>query len=185
MSNAVKQPWIEAGYISFAKEGPKGLKVERIAKAVNKSKSSFYHLFSDLEVFTELLLEYHLNKAKELAERAKLVNSIEPDMIVLLLEYKIDLLFNRQLRVHRNNQTFVDCFKKANALVEDRVMTLWSEALGLKKNVYLGRIIMDLAMDNFYLRMTEETLNYEWLLSYLGDVKTMVKEIVKSKILPN
>lgn len=59
MNDAIKLPWVEAGYQLFAEHGPKGLKVEVIARHVKKSKSSFYHHFSDLEVFTEELLFFH------------------------------------------------------------------------------------------------------------------------------
>jgi AcrR family transcriptional regulator len=45
-----KQPWINHGYRTFAYEGPTGLKVERLARQVGKSKSSFYHLFADLDI---------------------------------------------------------------------------------------------------------------------------------------
>ena len=49
------KPWIIKGYELFANKGSLGLKVEVISKAVNKSKSSFYHHFADIEVFLELL----------------------------------------------------------------------------------------------------------------------------------
>jgi len=48
--------WIENGYKAFAYEGPTSFKVERLAKATNKNKSSFYHFFGDMEVFTNKLL---------------------------------------------------------------------------------------------------------------------------------
>lgn len=60
MKTNTEQPWIEAGYEIFAEDGPNGLKVEHIAKKINISKSSFYHLFVDMELFQEKLLEYHL-----------------------------------------------------------------------------------------------------------------------------
>lgn len=42
MNEGLKLPWIIAGYDLFAKEGPKGLKIEVMASNVKKSKSSFY-----------------------------------------------------------------------------------------------------------------------------------------------
>ena len=56
MTKDNKLPWILCGYNIFSKEGPKGLKIEVIARQVSKNKSSFYHHFADLEVFTEILL---------------------------------------------------------------------------------------------------------------------------------
>lgn len=68
MKNKNMQPWILAGYELFAIDGPTGLKVEVISRKVNKSKSSFYHHFADLEVFTEYLLNYHMERAKAIAQ---------------------------------------------------------------------------------------------------------------------
>jgi len=56
--------WITKGYRSFAYEGPNGLKVERLSNDVGKNKSSFYHLFGDLEIFQDNLLTYHLMQSK-------------------------------------------------------------------------------------------------------------------------
>ena len=47
----IEKKWLEVGYRCFADRGPNGLKVERLSKKVGKNKSSFYHLFADLEVF--------------------------------------------------------------------------------------------------------------------------------------
>ena len=127
----IEQPWIEAGYEIFAREGPKGLKVEQIARVVGKSKSSFYHLFADLEVFQQKLLEYHLQRAKEIAVEAAKCKNMVPDFINMGLEAKSDLLFDRQLRVHRDNPEFRRCFEHANTIVVEAFTGIWAEAFGL------------------------------------------------------
>ena len=118
MKSTIEQPWIETGYEIFSKEGPAGLKVEHIARLVGKSKSSFYHLFADTEIFQEKLLAYHQDRAVVIAAQARACKSMVPDMLNLLIKVKPDLLFNRQLRVHRTNPEFQQCFEKANGLVE-------------------------------------------------------------------
>ncbi len=62
MKKEINKAWINAGYQIFAYEGPNGLKVERLAKAVGKNKSSFYHLFGDLEIFIDHLLKHHQHR---------------------------------------------------------------------------------------------------------------------------
>ncbi len=104
----IQNDWIETGYQTFALEGPKGLKVERISKAVGKNKSSFYHHFADLEVFTSLLLEHHIEQSKMVAAKESDCSDIE-ELIDVLILYKIDLLFNRQLRINRENIEFKKC----------------------------------------------------------------------------
>jgi AcrR family transcriptional regulator len=39
--------WIEAGLVALAREGPNGLRIERLAKGVGASKGSFYWHFRD------------------------------------------------------------------------------------------------------------------------------------------
>ncbi len=99
MISKTQVPWIKEGYRVFAGEGPPGLKVERLAKGVGKNKSSFYHHFADLEIFTSALLSYHLDQTKVVAGKEANCFTLE-DLIDVLTEHKVDLLFNRQLRIH-------------------------------------------------------------------------------------
>ena len=177
MNNNIRQPWIDIGYELFSKFGPKGLKVETIAKMVNKNKSSFYHHFADMEVFVEYLQIYHLERTKSIAIRAKECKNMVPDMLNLLLDIKQDLLFNRQLRINRNLNDFKKCFENVNRTVEDAFIRIWSEALGLEENEQLAQIVLNLTVENFYLQITEETLTYDWLLSYFTEILLMVKGI--------
>jgi len=73
--------WIETAYDVFAQEGPNGLKIESIARTIGKSKSSFYHHFADLELFTDVLLGYHLYRAKNIALRMQRCDRMDPDML--------------------------------------------------------------------------------------------------------
>lgn len=178
---SITLPWIHAGYEIFSQEGPQGLKVEKIARAVQKNKSSFYHLFADAEVFTETLLEYHLERGEIIAAKARLCGTMVPDMLHLLLEVKQDILFNRQLRIHRDIPEFRMCFEKANGQVVEAFLSIWAEALNLGDKTYLAQIILNLTIENFYLRVTTETLTYDWLTAYLREIQFMVQEIVKNR----
>ncbi|GAB2603394.1 TetR/AcrR family transcriptional regulator [Spirosoma areae] len=175
MKNENKQPWILTGYDLFAKEGPKGLKVEVIARTVGKSKSSFYHHFADLDVFIENLLNYHLERTSSIADRERNCKHVIPDLLNLLLDVKQDLFFNRQLRIHRYVLEFRRCFEKSSEEVGNAILSIWAEMLGLTDNSDLAQLVLDLSLENFYLQLTEETLSYEWLVNYVNDLKTMVK----------
>jgi AcrR family transcriptional regulator len=98
--------WLQAGYELFAAGGPAGLKIEVLAKQVGISKSSFYHHFADLEIFRDLLLAYHVRQAHRLAEKEAACACINPALITVLVAHKTDLLFQRQLRVHRHNHLY-------------------------------------------------------------------------------
>lgn len=179
MKTNTEQPWIEAGYEIFAKDGPNGLKVEHIAKKINISKSSFYHLFVDMELFQEKLLEYHLEKARNMSEQSKNCTAIVPDILNLFLENKNALLFNRQLCIHRNNQLFQTYSEKAIAIVENTYFDKWVELLGLHTQQHIAKNILKIYTDNFLLRISNETLTYDWLLSLLDEIKILLKDIKK------
>lgn len=167
-------PWIKEGYFTFAKEGPIGLKVERLARAVAKNKSSFYHYFADLEIFKEYLLNYHLKRAREVAiieSQSKDIN----ELIEVIVAHKEDLLFNRQLRVYRENPAFMKCLEETNEIFGQAIMGVWAQGLGLEYNSYLAALVLKLSIENFYLQITEETLNVPWLQNYFQEIREMVQ----------
>jgi AcrR family transcriptional regulator len=175
-TNDSKRPWILVGYQIFSREGPKGLKIEVLARQVKKSKSSFYHHFADLEIFTEMLLRYHLERAEIIAERESQCKNVIPDLLHVLLEFKQDLFFNRQLRVNRHINQFKNCFEKSSKNLGEAILGIWADTLGLTGNSKLAGLVLGLSLENFYLQITEETFTYEWLKNYVNHLQVMVKE---------
>jgi AcrR family transcriptional regulator len=100
--NSNKEIWIKKGYEVFAVYGPKELKIERLAKDVGKSKSSFYHYFGDLELFIEALLELHLSQSQIIFEKEQQAPKLNLDIILIFVEHKLDLLFGKQLMLNQN-----------------------------------------------------------------------------------
>ena len=170
------QAWIEAGYELFAAAGPQGLKVEVMARRVGKSKSSFYHHFADLECFVELLLASHHDRALVIADRERQCTNVVPELLNVLLDVKQDLLFNRQLRIHRADKNYEACFAKSGRPVAEAILPVWADMLGLGDNSGLARMVLNLSIENFYLQITDETLTYDWLLTYVSGLKIMVRE---------
>jgi AcrR family transcriptional regulator len=179
MTKNIKQPWILAGYEIFSNEGPKGLKIEVISRKVKKSKSSFYHFFADIDCFVEELLVHHITQTKIIAEREKLCKNIAPELLIILLEVKQDLFFHRQLRINRHIPNYKKCFEDAHKEIENVLLKIWSDTLDLSNQTYIAKIVFGLMIENFYLRITEETLTYEWLLNYINEIRFMVEEIKK------
>ncbi len=177
---AVEKNWLETGYRCFAKEGPNGLKVERLSKEVGKNKSSFYHLFADLEVFMERLLEFHLGRAKTISKKESEARH-ENELIAILLEHKTDLLFHRQLRIHRDNQSFKKYLDRIGQFSVQGLLPVWKNIISLTENGYLAQMVFHLSLENFYLQITDETLNKPWLKSYFANIRQMVLLFRQSK----
>jgi AcrR family transcriptional regulator len=168
------RPWIDTGYGIFANEGPAGLRIEYIARVIGKSKSSFYHHFADVEIFTDLLLEQHLQRAADIAQSMRQCEHLEPDMLDLLVSVKEDILFQRQLRIHRQVPAFGRCITQAHGPIEEALLGLWTQALGLEGRPQLARAMLKLVVDNFYLRITADSLDQLWLRAYLDEIRRMV-----------
>jgi AcrR family transcriptional regulator len=166
--------WLHTGYALFAAAGPQGVKVDVLAQQVGISKSSFYHHFADLNVFIQLLLAYHLKQAQQLAVQEAACASINPALITVLLDHKTDLLFQRQLRVHRQHTLYSQCLTEASRPVAQAFMGLWVKELRLELAPHLLNGVFQLALDNFYLQLTDATLNREWLAGYFDQLTRLI-----------
>ena len=172
----IQKDWIETGYRTFALEGPKGLKIERISKEVGKNKSSFYHHFADLEIFTSILLSHHIEQSKIVTAKESSCTDIK-DLINVLIEHKIDLLFNRQLRINRENIEFKKCFQTVNEMTISSIVPLWYKLLSIDNNLPLNELVLKLSLENFFLQITDETINKDWLHEYFKGLKNLVSKV--------
>jgi AcrR family transcriptional regulator len=173
-----KELWLNVGYEIFGRLGPKQLKIEKIAQKVGISKSSFYHHFADLDIFIEHLLEYHIRQSQVIAEKEKKAQNIDPELIQVLIEHKSDLLFNRQLRVNRENKVFAKILEESNRIVGGVFVAIWIRDLSLNITQKQIEGIFELALENFYLQINAENLNYDWLSAYFSNLKRIIQNLL-------
>jgi AcrR family transcriptional regulator len=171
MTKSNKEIWIKTGYEMFALTGYSGLKIEQLSKRVGKSKSSFYHHFADLDLFIEILLEQHIKQSYILAEKERVSANIEPELINILLDHRFDLLFNRQLRIHQNFKSYSDTLVQSNSIVGEAFLNVWVKDLGLQLSQKQLDGIYTLALENFFLQINAENLNFTWLSQYFASLK--------------
>ena len=168
-----KEIWIKQGYEIFAKFGQSGLKVEPLAKTVGKSKSSFYHHFADLELYMDFLFSYHMQQSKIIAKKEENAQNIDPELINILVEHKSDLLFNRQLRINQNIPSFAVALEQSNKIIGNAFVNIWVKDLNLQLTAKQIDGIFSLALENFFLQINIDTLNYNWLSNYFKNLKTI------------
>lgn len=168
------KPWISVAYGIFAREGPGGLRIEYIARCLGKNKSSFYHHFADLDLFTNLLLEHHVERSLAIASRMAGCTTLDPDLLELLVEVKEDILFQRQLRIHRDVPAFQECIERTHRPIMTAMLGTWTQALELQAHPALAQAMLALVVDNFYLRTTPATLDANWLRNYLTEILQLV-----------
>jgi len=175
----IQLPWLLAGYRQFASAGPDSLKVEQLAKQTGINKSSFYHLFGSLKDFKDSLLEYHLDQATHMAKKEAACQD-QAELIKIILDHKIDILFNRQLRIHRQVEAYRVCFETTNELTGLAILGVWSKIINLQDNSYLAALVYKLSLENFYLQITEDTLNENWLNTYFADMRALIRALRNS-----
>ncbi len=177
MKSTIDQPWIETGYSIFSSDGLSGLKVDLIAKKIGISSSSFYHHFADMEIFQDKLLAYHLTRAKRASEKVRTCKNIDPEFLLAMVEEKEYILFNRQLRNNRHVHAYKTSFETAIGMMTTPALPLWIEMLGLQNKPDVALKCFMMTADILFHRMTAETMNYEWLKSFLDEMKIFFKEV--------
>lgn len=172
-----KSIWIKEGYFIFGHHGANRLNIEILAKRLHKSKSSFYHYFGDFETFQKALLDYHLERADQIAIRGNACKNMDPDVIHLLVDTKDDILFNKQLRLHFQNPLFKRYHDEVSKIVNDSFLVQWNRAIGFEQNPMLGEAVLYILRDNFYFLVSDENLTYDWFRNYLKNVFSIVRQI--------
>lgn len=172
-----QQVWISAGYKTCSSEGFSTLKVERLAKAVGVSKSSFYHYFADLDCFMEDLCHYHFSQCAMIADKEKNCTNTS-DLIDICLEHKTDLLFHRQLRINRENTQFEWAFIKAKKILGNYAMMPWAKEIHPNLSSRQLEGLFNMITDNFYMQINEENLNREFLSNYLLNLRESTKQLL-------
>ncbi|TGK53039.1 TetR/AcrR family transcriptional regulator [Leptospira bouyouniensis] len=171
---ATRNIWIVKGYEMVAIDGFDHLKIERLAKAVGKPKSSFYFLFIDLENFTKQMIEFHLNQCIQMAKKEADANSIDPELINIIIEHKIDLLFHKQIRIHRNNPSYLELIETTDSIVTIPFLNVWKKDLGIELTEIQMKGMFSLALENFYIQIHSDNLNESWLKNYFANLKTTI-----------
>lgn len=166
-----QQAWLACGYELFAMYGPSALKIEPMAARVGISKSSFYHHFADLEGFQSQLFAMHIGRAVLIANKERAAHCIDPDLVNILLEHRLDLFFSRQLRIHRDLPGFESTMLKADAALGNDFIGIWKRELGLSWNTQQLESVFSLALEHFYLQLQPDRLNADWLREHFALLK--------------
>ena len=61
-----------------------------------------------------------------------------------------------------------------------KLLTVWKKIIGLEDQSYLAEMVLNLSIENFFLQITDETINKDWLSSYFQNIGLMVVQFKKS-----
>lgn len=170
--------WIQTGYDLCSNSGFESLKIEQLANKVGISKSSFYHHFSDLERFKEVLFEYHIDRCRILRNKEEACHNIEPELVDALIEHKTDLLFHKQLRMHRNQEGISKVLDMANQILGNYAVMLWAKAINLELSTHQLEGLFEIATDDFYMKIDKNNLDRNFLISYFNNLSQITKRFI-------
>lgn len=106
-----KTDWITLGYSLFAKEGHKGIIVERMAKKLKCNKSSFYHYFQSKPKFITEIIAYWIQiDTDDIIQITNSFNSPQEQFDAFLkTAFKFDpnIDFNFHLRLYAKRDSLI------------------------------------------------------------------------------
>lgn len=146
------------------------------------SKSSFYHLFADVEVFVNQLLLYHMERAEMIAAKERSAKTIDPDLILILLDHKTDLLFNRQLRINTNHPNYGQTLARANQIMGKDFVNLWLRDTKLQMTLQQSESLFELALEHFFLQINADALNEVGLQAYFDSLTRLARHFAKAAV---
>jgi len=179
-----KYIWIQAGYSLFAREGKTALNVDKIAKIINKSRSSFYHNFFNLEVFEEELFEYHFQQTKIFFKEGKKIDTLMPEYVQLMGRYKDWVFFQQQLFLIRHeDEKYINTFDRVRNVTEEKTALLWIKSAGLDK-LPLPRVrqFFILVRETFYTRLNYDNYTPEILTDIINDINESFQFLLKDDL---
>ena len=164
--------WLKAGHEQFAKHGEAGLKIDTLSQITGKSRSSFYHLFGDMENFMDELIKYALAVTKQFSEEAKGAQVYFPDYINIVLKYKDMIFFNRYLFLgYDSNEKYRAAWDIISETTEDKTEELWMKMINLEDlNPQERERFYKTIRSSAYMRMEYDNFTYENLYKNVTDI---------------
>jgi len=179
-----KSEWIKSGYSLFARNGKTALNIDKLAKVVGKSRSSFYHNFYTLEDFRDQLFFYHYEQAKKFQKTSILIDELFPEFIQLMVEYKDWVFFQKQIFLLRfEDPRYLETFDKIRSVTEEHTASLWIKTAGLEKlPVSQIRQFFFVIRETFYTRLDYNNWTEEVINKVVIDINSSFKFLINNDL---
>ena len=174
MKNEKRQKWIVLGYELISDEGLKNLSIESLSRTMNKSKSSFYNYFGEMDLFMVELLSYHIDRSKLFGNEISTIKGIRPGLVNILLEYKSDILFHKQLYLNRDNPKFRNCIERVFSIYGQPIAEKWADYFGLSHNRLFVEKFHRFIAEHFLLIIDSDNYNFNWIDNYLKELSSLL-----------
>jgi AcrR family transcriptional regulator len=179
------EKWVKAGYQLLATDEIDGINIERLARALKANKSGFYHYFGTKEEYFKHLVRHHIRLAQRVAVEIQHCNTIDPDLLLVIVKEKIFFLVEGQLLVKGNLLKGKVDTTEAGRIVTDEVVALWQNLNEPFTDWKSALATVDIIRHYFYARIDAQNMNYKFLHTLAEELKGMPNVHVYEKSIPS
>jgi len=170
------EKWIKAGYALLATNEIDGINIERLARALNANKSGFYHYFGTREEYFKNLVRYHIQRAQIVAAEIQQCDTIDPDLLMMIVKEKIFFLVEAQLLVKGKPLKAKIDTTEAGRIITDGVVALWRKQNESFTDVESALATVDIIRHFFYARIDAQNINYQFLHVLAEEIKVTFRK---------
>ena len=181
-----KEIWLEKGYEFFAWFGPGSLTINKVAKEINQTRTSFYYYFNDLTDFINELIRIHLKLFEIYLEKAKKeCNQYSPDTMILLSEFSMGLRFHKQLFNNRNNPLYNFIYMQCNDRSADAfAIDLFEKYYKLDTDKSTLKLIHESLLDAWFSKLDINHITVESMVKLSDAIMESILVLIKKPINP-
>lgn len=181
-----KEIWLEKGYEVFALYGPKSLTINKVAKEINQTRTSFYYYFNDLSDFIEELIQMHLKLFEIYLESGKKeCKQYSPDIFILLSEFSMGLKFHKQLFNNRNNPLYNFTYMQCNERSADTfAIDLFKKHYKLDTDKSTLKLIHESLLDAWFSRLDINHITVESMVKLSDEIMESILVLINKPINP-
>jgi AcrR family transcriptional regulator len=174
--------WVDVGYNLFAQEGMEGLQIERLARILQLNKSGFYHHFGDFDGYLAAISKSHRENASNFTRRLLAIERLDPDYLLLLIEFATPVMFQVQAaRCRQNYPTIYELGELVDETVNAPIGKLFGDFIGIEHRPDLAAKYYSVVRDMFYARANLHDFTYEFLSNLHLDAKSLILQISDSR----
>ncbi|MFT6853822.1 MAG: hypothetical protein ACJAVB_002453, partial [Cyclobacteriaceae bacterium] len=136
---------------------------------------SFYHYFSDLHTFEEVLLTLHLQKYEHFGNLMKDYENFEQLFSDEIMEHKEALMFHRQLLINKSFSRYQECSDQARVFTEEKTYELWTKMKNVDRDSEEEWLLFKAIRDFYFVQVGQSDQDPQDVLvllhSYLKNAK--------------
>jgi len=177
MSESKIETWLKAGYVLLGTEGLDGVKIERLARVLNLNKSGFYYYFKTMEGFVKSLLHYHVHVANNVAAEIKLCETIDPDLLLLMVRHRSFFLVDAQLLVKSRLAHSGADVDEAGKIITNELLLFWQRNNEATGNTAGSFAHLNIIRHFIYARIDPDNVTYEFLHDLAAETRKAFEKV--------